>query len=43
MNAVYARRLDGHTPARSTVAVRALPLGAKVEIDMLAVRSRGAL
>jgi 2-iminobutanoate/2-iminopropanoate deaminase len=40
MNAVYARCLDGHTPARSTVAVRALPLGAKVEIDMLAIRSR---
>ena len=39
MNAVYARRLGGHTPARSTVAVKALPLGARVEIDMLAVRS----
>jgi 2-iminobutanoate/2-iminopropanoate deaminase len=38
MNAVYARRLGGHTPARSTVAVKALPLGAQVEIDMLAVR-----
>jgi 2-iminobutanoate/2-iminopropanoate deaminase len=38
MNAVYAKRLEGHTPARSTVAVKALPLGARVEIDMLAVR-----
>jgi 2-iminobutanoate/2-iminopropanoate deaminase len=38
MNAIYARRLGGHTPARSTVAVKALPLGARVEIDMLAVR-----
>jgi 2-iminobutanoate/2-iminopropanoate deaminase len=37
MNAVYARRLGGHKPARSTVAVSALPLGARVEIDMLAV------
>ena len=38
MNAIYARRLGGHTPARSTVGVKALPLGARVEIDMLAVR-----
>ena len=38
MNAIYARRLGGHTPARSTVAVKALPLGARVEIDMLAIR-----
>jgi 2-iminobutanoate/2-iminopropanoate deaminase len=38
MNAVYARRLDGHRPARSTVGVAALPLGARVEIDMIAVR-----
>jgi enamine deaminase RidA (YjgF/YER057c/UK114 family) len=27
-----------HRPARSTVGVAALPLGARVEIDMLAVR-----
>jgi len=39
MNAIYARRLGGHTPARSTVAVKALPLGARVEIDMLAIRA----
>jgi len=39
MNAIYARRLGGHTPARSTVAVKALPIGARVEIDMLAVRT----
>jgi 2-iminobutanoate/2-iminopropanoate deaminase len=38
MNAVYARRLAAHRPARSTVGVAELPLGAKVEIDMLAVR-----
>ena len=39
MNAIYARRLGGHTPARSTVAVKALPIGARVEIDMLAIRT----
>ena len=38
MNLVYARRLGGHAPARSTVGVAALPLGARVEIDMIAVR-----
>ena len=38
MNAVYARRLGAHHPARSTVGVQALPLGARVEIDMLAAR-----
>jgi len=38
MNAVYGRRLGGHCPARSTVGVVALPLGARVEIDMIAVR-----
>lgn len=41
MNAIYARRLGGHCPARSTVQVAALPLGARVEIDMLAVRPSG--
>jgi 2-iminobutanoate/2-iminopropanoate deaminase len=38
MNGVYARRMGTHRPARSTVGVAALPLGARVEIDMLAVR-----
>jgi 2-iminobutanoate/2-iminopropanoate deaminase len=42
MNAIYERRLAGHCPARSTVAVAALPLGARVEIDMLAVCPSGA-
>ncbi len=36
MNAVYARRLGASCPARSTVGVSALPLGARVEIDMVA-------
>lgn len=36
MNAVYARRFKAPYPARTTVAVVALPLGALVEIDLLA-------
>jgi 2-iminobutanoate/2-iminopropanoate deaminase len=37
MNAVYARIFGDHRPARSTVAVAALPRGARVEIDAVAV------
>ena len=37
MNEVYAREFAGHRPARSTVAVAALPRGAQVEIDAIAV------
>ncbi len=33
MNAVYAAAFGEHRPARATVAVAALPLGALVEID----------
>jgi 2-iminobutanoate/2-iminopropanoate deaminase len=36
MNEVYARRFGEARPARSTVAVRALPRGAIVEIDAVA-------
>ena len=36
MNAVYARRFGNHRPARSTVAVAALPKDAAVEIDVVA-------
>jgi 2-iminobutanoate/2-iminopropanoate deaminase len=36
MNAVYARYFDAPYPARTTVAVAALPLGAAVEIDLIA-------
>lgn len=35
MNKVYAQYFPVHKPARTTVAVAALPLGAKVEIDMV--------
>jgi 2-iminobutanoate/2-iminopropanoate deaminase len=37
MNAVYARTFGEHRPARTTVAVAALPRGARVEIDAVAV------
>ena len=38
MNAVYARVLGEARPARSTVAVRGLPRGAMVEIELVAAR-----
>jgi 2-iminobutanoate/2-iminopropanoate deaminase len=37
MNEVYARRIGGPPPARSTVEVAALPSGAKVEIEAIAI------
>lgn len=37
MNEIYARAFGDHRPARSTVAVAALPRGAQVEIDAVAV------
>ena len=36
MNEVYAEAFAGHKPARSTVAVAALPLGARVEVEVWA-------
>jgi 2-iminobutanoate/2-iminopropanoate deaminase len=38
MNEVYAERFGQHRPARSTVGTTALPLGARVEIECIAVR-----
>ena len=38
VNGVYATVFGETKPARSTVAVAALPLGARVEIDAIAVR-----
>lgn len=38
VNAVYASEFAGHRPARSAVAVSALPLGAQVEIEVIAQR-----
>jgi 2-iminobutanoate/2-iminopropanoate deaminase len=39
MNAVYGGRFAEPYPARSTVAVAGLPLGARVEIELVARRS----
>jgi len=36
VNAIYADWLGEHRPARATVAVAQLPLGAKIEIDLIA-------
>ncbi|MGW8123949.1 RidA family protein [Roseivirga echinicomitans] len=36
MNKVYGDFFDGHTPARTTVAVAGLPLNALVEIECIA-------
>jgi 2-iminobutanoate/2-iminopropanoate deaminase len=36
MNDVYAQAFGDHRPARSTVAVKALPKGVLVEIDVIA-------
>lgn len=41
VNEVYARHLSPPFPARSTVAVKALPKGALVEIEMVALASDG--
>lgn len=40
MNEVYTRHFGTHRPARSTVAVAALPKQARVEIDTIALRKR---
>ena len=41
MNEVYGRAFGDHRPARSTVAVGALPKGVKVEIDAVATTTAG--
>jgi 2-iminobutanoate/2-iminopropanoate deaminase len=38
VNEVYGKRFTGAPPARSTVQVAALPKGARVEIEMIALR-----
>lgn len=40
MNEVYAKHVRAPYPARSTVAVAALPLGARVEIEVIAYKPR---
>lgn len=39
MNEIYAQAFSGHAPARATIGVVALPLGALVEIEAVAVIS----
>jgi 2-iminobutanoate/2-iminopropanoate deaminase len=39
MNAIYQKHVARPFPARSTVAVAALPMGAMVEIEMIAHKS----
>ncbi|WP_449374656.1 Rid family detoxifying hydrolase [Arthrobacter psychrolactophilus] len=38
MNSVYAQYFEGQYPARTTVAVAGLPLNARVEIELQAMR-----
>lgn len=38
MNAVYEKRFAAPYPARTTIGVASLPLGAKVEMEMIARR-----
>lgn len=40
MNAAYAKRFSAPPPARTTVGVAALPLGARVEIELVATKGR---
>ena len=37
VNAVYAQYFGSHKPVRTTVGVAALPKGARIEIDLIAV------
>lgn len=39
MNEVYAKHFGAHKPARSTVQAAGLPKNARVEIDLVAVKS----
>ena len=40
MNAVYERQFSRPFPARTTIGVASLPLGARIEIELIARRSR---
>ncbi|MEA3419253.1 MAG: Rid family detoxifying hydrolase [Campylobacterota bacterium] len=42
MNKIYSYHFKDHRPARSTVAVRSLPKGVKIEIDCIAVANANA-
>jgi len=38
MNAVYSNQFGAPYPARTTIGVASLPLGARVEIEMIAMK-----
>jgi len=38
VNEIYGRAMGPNPPARTTVGVASLPIGARIEIDMIAVR-----
>lgn len=40
MNAVYEKQFSAPYPARTTIGVASLPLGAQVELEMIAQRSK---
>ncbi|MEG0773749.1 Rid family hydrolase [Clostridium sp.] len=40
MNSVYAKQFNSPPPARTTIGVRELPLGARVEIEIFAYGNR---
>jgi 2-iminobutanoate/2-iminopropanoate deaminase len=40
MNEVYATQFDKPYPARTTIGVASLPLGARIEIEMVAREDR---
>jgi 2-iminobutanoate/2-iminopropanoate deaminase len=42
VNAAYGRLVGERPPARTTVGVAALPIGARIEIEMVAVRRTGS-
>jgi 2-iminobutanoate/2-iminopropanoate deaminase len=39
MNAIYAKQFSEPFPARTTIGVASLPLGASIEIEMIATRA----
>lgn len=39
VNKIYEAKLEGHKPARSTVQVAALPKGALIEIECIAIKN----
>jgi len=38
VNKIYAERIGGTLPARSTIQISALPKGARIEVDLVATR-----